>query len=475
MKKNRIITLLILSFGLWASCSKNKLNEIDTDPNNPAEVTPDLLLAQVEANTAFAIAGADLAWYASVFVEHTTGVHGQLQDAERRQGINTSIGTNSWQALYTNLKDLKSLIDQGTAEEAWQHVAIAKILTAYNLGVATDMWGKVPYSQALQAPENFSPVFDNQQDVYTSIQTLLDDALLDLDKDAKINPQSDLMSGSWAKTAYSLKARFYNRLSKTSAYNAAALKAALDKSYLDGGSTGDGCYFTGFNASPTGANPWLQEEEDRGHHAISKTMFDLMDSVGDPRIPLFFTKVVIDDEGNEDYNPAPNGTALNDQGGGIYSRMTGEMFGQNDGVLTSSSPMPLVTYEEMLFIKAELEFREGGASAAKATYEEAVTAACTKAKVDGGDIATLLANPEVNPVAGPTLENIITQKWLSFWLFEPIEAYCDYRRTGFPTLNNPIGPAPRRIPYPQSELDTNPNAPNTPSNNGVWWDDLSDD
>lgn len=470
MKKN-IIIAIALSLGLWTSCSKNKLNEIDTDPNNPKVVTPDLLLAQVEANSAFAIAGTDLAWYSSVFVEHTTGVHGQLQDADRRQGLTSEIGTNSWQSLYTNLKDIQTMIQLATDKEGWVHVGIGKILTAYNVGIATDLFGKVPYTEALQAPTNFAPKSDNQKDIYASILSLLDAAIVDLGKESAIEPNVDLMGNGdpeyWIKTAYSLKARFLQRLSKTSSYDIAAVKEALSKSFLDGGAPGDGCYFTGFNNAATGANPWYQEEEDRGHHAISKTMFDLMDSVSDPRIPIFFTKVAIDDT-TEDYNPAPNGTALNDQGGGIYSRMSGN-------ILKASSPMPFITYEELLFIKAEVEFTEGGALAAKSTYEDAIRASCSIHGVASEDIDALLLNTDVSPAEGPGLEHIITQKWLSFWLFQPIEAYCDYRRTGFPAMTNPLGAAPRRLPYPQSELDTNPNAVSTPINNGVWWDDGSDD
>jgi hypothetical protein len=51
-----------------------------------------------------------------------------------------------------------------------------------------------------------------------------------------------------------------------------------------------------------------------------------------------------------------------------------------------------------------------------------------------------------------TLENIITQKYIAFWLFQPIEAYNDYRRTLIPDLNNPVSPPPNRFPYPQDRL-----------------------
>jgi hypothetical protein len=74
------------------------------------------------------------------------------------------------------------------------------------------------------------------------------------------------------------------------------------------------------------------------------------------------------------------------------------------------------------------------------------------------------------------LEDIIKQKYISFWLYQPIEAYNDWRRTGFPALTNSIGLPPRRFPYPQSEFDSNAeNVPTVQPTDGVWWDDGTED
>ncbi|MBT9395204.1 SusD/RagB family nutrient-binding outer membrane lipoprotein [Hymenobacter sp. NST-14] len=80
--------------------------------------------------------------------------------------------------------------------------------------------------------------------------------------------------------------------------------------------------------------------------------------------------------------------------------------------------------------------------------------------------------------ANLTLQNIITQKYISFFVYQSIEAYNDYRRTGFPTLQNPKNSVffPRRFPYPQSEIATNKdNVPNATIGDGVWWDDGTED
>jgi len=76
-----LITAL-LSVSILHSCSDDKFDEIGTNPNSPTDVPIKLLMPQVGVETIFAISGTDLAWYSSVFVEHTTGVHGQLETAD---------------------------------------------------------------------------------------------------------------------------------------------------------------------------------------------------------------------------------------------------------------------------------------------------------------------------------------------------------------------------------------------------------
>ena len=115
---NKILLITgMLSVGIFHSCSDDKFDEIGTNPNSPTEVPIKLLMPQVGAETAFAVAGTDLAWYSSVFVEHTTGVHGQLETADKRTAINSTIGNNSWNSLYAGaLTDLKIIIQRGSEE-----------------------------------------------------------------------------------------------------------------------------------------------------------------------------------------------------------------------------------------------------------------------------------------------------------------------------------------------------------------------
>jgi hypothetical protein len=463
---NKILLVTgVLSIGILNSCSDEKFDEIGTNPNSPTDVPIKLLMPQVGVETAFAVSGTDLAWYASVFVEHTTGVHGQLETADKRTAINSTIGNNSWNSLYaTALNDLNIIIQQGSeggSEEGhWNAVGIAKVLMAYNYSVATDLWGEVPFSEALQGSENRTPLFDDQEDVYVGMQALLDEAIADLQKESTTNVGTNdfYYSGdaeSWIKAAYALKARYHNHLSrKDPSGSANNVLSAINNAFE---SNDDDMVFSSFTTDATGQHPWFQELNDRSHHAVSTTIFNILDGLADPRADLWFGTV------GGSVVPAPNGTAVTDQGGNIYSRAS-------TSYLTATSPLPIITYDELKFLEAEAYLRLGQSQEAYDAYLAGVEAALERANVDEDDMNSYLAQNNVAMGADElTIEDVITQKYIAFWLFQPIEAYNDYRRTSVPAMNNPVSAPPNRFPYPQDEVAANPNVPDRTIQNKVWW------
>jgi hypothetical protein len=326
--------------------------------------------------------------------------------------------------------------------------------------VATDLWGEVPFSEALQGRENRTPVFDAQQDVYTGMLDLLDEAIADLGKESvsSVGTSDFYYNGdadSWIKAAYALKARFYNHLSKKDPSGSANdVLTSVAASFED---NSESMIFDSFTTDATGEHPWFQELNDRSHHAVSTTIFDIITDLGDPRGDLWFGTV------GGAVVPAPNGTAFTDQGGNIYSRASGTY-------LTATSPLPIITYDEIKFLEAEANLRLNNRPEAYAAYLAGIEAAMERAEVDDDDIVDYLAKGSIAVgESNLTMEDIITQKYIAFWLFQPIEAYNDYRRTEIPTLNNPVAPPPNRFPYPQDEVAANPNVPARTIQNKVWW------
>ncbi len=460
------ITLFFLLIFSTYSCDKT-FEELNTDPDNPVEVPNKLLLPSAQTFTAYGVAGADLAWYASVWVQHTAGVWNQMENADKLTEINSQLVNNSWRfQLYSgSMMDLKQLMDQATEQGANSYVGIAKILMAYNLGIATDMWGRVPYSEALQTVDNTKPAFDSQESVYQNIQTLLDEGITTLESATTTPGADDIMYNgnlsAWVKAAYALKARYHNHLSNIDANGSAQSALAAIQNAFE--SSGDDFQYAGFNVNPTGENPWYQFQNDRNQHCVSQSFVALLEGLNDPRLSIYALPV----PGLGTIVGGPNGLST-DQGGSLYSKW-------GSSLVRADAPLPLMTYVEQKFIEAEAELRLGNTANAMAAFEMAVGEAMRKAGVSEEDIAAYIAQESVSP-SNLTLEHIITQKYISQFVMESLEAYNDWRRTDAFELVNPAGQIPVRFPYPTTEFDYNlENVPTTTVNDGVWWDDGSED
>jgi hypothetical protein len=475
MKKYISLFSILLLIMFTFSCSDEIMDEIDTDPNNPSDVPISMLMSGCTVAAPYWITGTTLAWYSSIFVEHTAGAHGQMRDADRRANINSQLSENSWafQIYPRLLPDLKIIIEKGSTggseEGKWIDVGIAKILQAYAFLASTDTWGRIPYTEATLGAENRKPVYDTQESIYAAMMDQLDDAIDDLQKEnISTTAGEDFIYGGdpekWIMAAYSLKARFANRLSnRDPAGSAADALAAAANGFA---SSEDDFTFNNWADDLGHENTWYQEENERRHHAVSVTFYELLESLNDPRIPLFITQV------NGEYVPAPNGTSEEDQAGTIYSRIT-------DNVIFATAPLPIMTYAELKFIEAECHLRKSSPdpSAALSAYVEGLDVALEHAGVEAADADTYKSQAEVVPsdASGLTLEMIYAQKYIHLWPYGAVEAFAEWRRTGFPEMNNPFD-TPRRFPYPQNEISGNAeNVPDVTPYNGVWWDDGTED
>lgn len=462
MKK--IITLVLLPLVLLAAVGCQKFVEgYDVSPNSPSEVTPGLLLSAAEVATFSTIAGntarTPLSW-----IQQTNGCLFQSNDYGNYRFFEND-SENEWNTIYQNsLMSLETIItDSKYATGNPYYVGIAQVLKAYNLGIATDLWGDVPNSEALKGllgEAHFNPAYDAQADVIASIQTLLTDAIANLSKaptDNAIRPASDdfIFGGdvaNWKNMAWILKARYANRLSKinatTSADDALSFLSNVDPAAADAMAQFD----------PTsGPNQWYAFEAERaGYVRVSKFFTDLLQSKSDPRLTYFVAA-----NGNGNYNGAPVGS------GDADSSFVGSYLAG-----TASTPLPMVTYVEAKFIEAEANFRKGNLAAAATAHNAAVLASVLQ--VTGAAAPAAFETAEASETdATITLEKIMTHKYIA--LFGQVEAYSDWRRTNIPALtpnpNGAISSIPRRYPTPLGERVNNSNSkPVQDLTQRVWWD-----
>src|SRR5882757_9899462 len=148
MKKSVLYTGVLV---LFAATGCKKFVDINQDPNNPTSVQEKILLAPIEVNIANAIAAGGegtAATYTNHFMQ--TVCYNQVAlNYGTYYFVNTNINT-SWSAIYvTCLNNLKILRQKSSANGNSNYTAISGILTAYTLAFATDLWGEIPYSQAL--------------------------------------------------------------------------------------------------------------------------------------------------------------------------------------------------------------------------------------------------------------------------------------------------------------------------------------
>lgn len=442
------------------------MDEINRDRNNATEMQSKNLLPDLMLKSGFESTATDIAWYATVYVEQNAGTWNQSQQADRRIAQSaSSLLNNSWNAIYDVMNIAQTIInstDPETGSEPTDYFSrgVAQILMAYNLGITTDGWGEVPYTQAFKGADNLNPSYDKQSANYVEIQRLLTAGIESMGKGGTTHGGKDyIYSGNrdgWVKAAYALKARFALRLTKINGVAAAQeALAAIPNAFT---SIDDAMLLGGFVEDLPGANPWGEFWYMRDHLSVSTTIYNLMADRNDTeRMELYFSST-------DPADIAPIGEANQVQGGYSQSMFT-------SGWDAFVSPILMFTYHELKFIEAEAKFRTGDATWTT-SLQEAIAASFEFIGASGADdYYTNNVLPRLT--GGNELNEIITQKYIAFYDREAIEAYNDYRRTGIPEMKNPNNATVGfiwRFPYALSETSSNSaNVPSYTIFDKVWW------
>lgn len=437
--KNFIYTW-ILSLIILTSCDYSDVNQ---DPTRPGGDSVDIaaLIPAMQTQSHRNLMGA-LARHAGIIMQQFEG-----SDAQQLQFTVYNIGedgpgTNTiWQGgFYTGaLRDAHDVIGRASEADAVNNRGIAKIYMALNLGMATDTWGDIPYSQAFMGEENPTPRYDRQEDVFASIQSLLSEAVADLMVDDLIGIQGNLISSDntlWIKTAHALKARYFMQLTRVD--NDAASKALTEVALaLEGNS--EQLDFV-FENTQNGGHPLALFELGRPNTLeVGRYYADLMEN--DPRKDFL----------------------LEITGGGNIRFSNINNLNLVWGQLDSSSPV--ISFAELKFIEAEALVRTGGNGLS--ALQDAVKANMEYLGVSASNINSYIAALNLSGSTEAQIETIITEKYKALFGNNAIEAWTDFRRTGYPQItavpngsngNNPSGIIPRRLLYPQSERLGNPDS-----------------
>ena len=471
-KHIKIIIAIFCTILMGTGCKK--FLDINKDPNHVLTVSEALQLGPIEKTMAGNTVVGESGTVATYWVQQVS-INQPPPTAETYEIFPADVNNDWSYSLYPNtFENLKVMIGQAEAAHHNQYVAIGKTLYAFNLAVATDFWNDIPYTQA-NNPSFTKPKYDSQESIYTAVQSLLDSAIYYANLPASvIAPSSDDFiyggdMGKWTKFMYTLKARYAMRLTVAPGHTAAA-QAQIALNALNNGfqSNSDNANIT-YVGSSNDENPWYPGTlPGAGGVVLAKFFVDGLNNSHDPRLPVIANvnssgKYVGRPSGAD---PAPDYTT--------YSTI-GTFFGGDDAVAGTNgeaAPLVVATYSEALFLKAEATLIISGAAAADPIYRAAIAANMSQLGVAAADQTTYISTKPAL-VAGSAEEQIIDEKYVADFL--SVEAYDDWRRTGFPTLtiaqNAYVPYIPRRWPYPSGEILANPQPQSgATTKDHVWWD-----
>ncbi|WP_420148880.1 SusD/RagB family nutrient-binding outer membrane lipoprotein [Spirosoma sp.] len=385
--------------------------------------------------------------------------------------------TSTWDYAYFTMADLYDMKKRAQEQGASEYVGVANVMLSYQLNLIADMFGDAPFSDAFTGT-TLIPKYDTGETLYTTALTLLNEGITELaktDSKVKLAAANDLIhkgsTAAWTKTAYAMKARMLNKLSKKSTYKPADVLDAVSKSYT---ANTDDAQMASFLLR----NPWATVARNNAALVLdgwlSNQLVNQLNGttygIIDPRVEKITDKTV-------------NGTYVGTRNGqgnvGGNNTVKDEVYiSLNSPWTGDASPLFIVTYAEMKFVEAEAAFRAGDKAKAYAAYLAGIRANMDKFGVAAAARDTYINDKSVSVGADNlTLDLIFKEKYVATYLnpeaWNDARRY-DYKYKGFTLpLNAALGTAfIRRAAYPNGETTKNGN--NVPADvalsTPLWWD-----
>jgi len=489
MKKIVKIVSIILIISFTFSCKK--FLDVNHDPNAIENSTVEMVLPSAIVSTCYVVGGT---WHllGSMWSQQwTSGPNAPQYQTEDNFNIKSSDYGRNWSSLYSGaLMDLEYIKKEAYKNKNWNYFLIATLLQCYNFQILADFYDEIPCSEALQIK---TPIFDKGQVVYDTLIARIDFALAqDLNAKTSIKPTKDdlIFQGDmikWVQFANTLKLKIY--LHQVYARPEIA-QAGIAKLEADGANylTVDASMkeFTDLEAHD---NP-IYGTEWRVHGNInmvaSRTIMDfLTGSFKDPRAEFLFTKV---------------GTTYKAMYQGDYRTQDPALKKAEFSTpkMTATTPVFLFTASQVHFMRAEAILRGYAVGNPKTYYELGIRTDYSYLGVADAANATIPAYTSAGTMEDK-LEDIMVQKWVASVNKTPIEAFFDHNRTGYPKELNlkfsdpaykeggydgkgyfivsetsvltPPVLYPKRLLFPDSETNSNPNTPKVKLvNEKIWWD-----
>jgi len=469
-----------------SGCNTDKLIKVNENPNNPTSAPP-------QAVFTYATRVAMARWFGSnptnmrgpvLTAQHLAQV--QYPDEDQYLRLDGTVTDGSFIFTYASeLKNFQAVINAGKAANEPLLWGPAQVMRSLIFGYVTDVWGDVPYSEALKGDDAdavIQPAYDAQKDIYTGLFNDLSGAVTAIAGGGatSLGAADPIYAGNslrWQRFANSLRLRHAMRLAnKDPATAQAQITAALaapggviasnsDNAQMNW--PGDGIY----------DNPWAANNRTRDDHRLSDRLMGQMLPVNDPRVAVYAQPTLCYQDPTKTGCPAsppqyagmPNALTATDAATySLTSSRPGRVFYSTNrfcngctGLTGARFPSFVLTYAEVSFTLAEAAERGWIPGSAAVFYTQGIQASMAQWGVtDATAIATFLARPEIAYLGGtPGLRQIALQKWIALYS-DGVEAWSEWRRTCVPETIKPgpaaiIGSVPRRYEYSIREHSVN--------------------
>ena len=428
--------------------------DVNTNPNGPQSVSANLYLSPM------------LHWMATSpqvdarFVGRYTQewtLPGSSLSTWDRMGYDPSSdnGAQQWRDVYWTLgQNLVDMTNKARAEERWDLLGVAYILKAWGWQVTTDLHGEIIVREAIDQTK-FIFNYDTQELAYQTIRALLDTAIVNLQRtdgavDAPYLARTDKVYGGdrtkWLKLAYGMLALNLNHYSNKSSYKPADVIAAVDKSFA---SNADDPLLTYPGTQNDDINFFGRTRGNLPAYRPTQFVVNLLNGtqtggVVDPRLSRMISPARDGVFRGLDINVVGFGALTTTQQPNNFYGYAGTGGLQLPGryLFDDKAKMPIMTYAQLQFIKAEAAFRSADPATALAAYRNGIAAHIdfvnarnldnnqTPTQITAAEKSTFLANPNIVPVspAGMNLSRIMTQKYIAQFGWGHNEMWMDMRR-----------------------------------------------
>lgn len=505
---------MVLPFTMVLGCSD--FLDINDSPNSPVDVPLTAQLGAALGGTAFANSN-ELNRFGAVVSDYLYGAGGSPRSYDTYVITGADFG-NQWtgEIWAGPLMQYEKIILKAEAQENWNYAGVAKIMQAYLWSLTTDVWGDIPYSEAMQGESGITrPKVDTQESIYKGtggkpgLFDLIRAGIADLGKTTNLTMTTDdvVYGGNvnnWRKAGYTLMLRLAMTISvkdpafATSIINEilAANGGAWATTLISSNAQNLSVKFGGAVGSQSPMFTYMFVSTFQNELVVSRRFTDLLIGLNDPRLPVLVKKGQISPTNTAptpDWVVYENGSPIPTANPVTFSKWNVAVTGAN-GI----GPIRLVTNAGRAFMLAEAMLRLGIAipgstpqslyyEGMRASMEEFAAATSADFPLSATAINTYIganagAATTVATLTGTTeqrINQIITQKYIAM-AGNGLEAWNDIRRTGYPVHTQvehqnaagEDGRRPVRARYPDADIARNNNlgAAVKKTNEKVWWD-----